>query len=80
MEKRAYELLSRLNSEISVRIIPGHFATQHSHISHCIDMTKVKSRLNSAKAAAKILADSFMGVPVDTIITRSEERRVGKEC
>ena len=77
MEKRAYELLSRLNSEISVRVIPGHFATQHSHISHCIDMTKVKSQLNSAKAAAKILADSFMGVPVDTIITLERTKMIG---
>ena len=77
MEKRAYELWSRLNSEISIRVIPGHFATRHSHISHCIDMTKVKSQLNMAKAAAKILADSFMGVPVDTIITLERTKMIG---
>lgn len=77
MEKRAYEIFSQVNSEISIRVIPGHFATQHSHISHCIDMTTVKSRLNSAKAAAKILADSFMGTPVDTIITLERMKMVG---
>lgn len=77
MEKRAYEVICKVNSEISVRVIPGHFATQHSHISHCIDMTKVKSQLNMAKAAAKILADSFMGTPVDTIITLERMKMVG---
>ncbi len=77
MENRAYEIFSHVNREISVRVIPGHFATKHSHVSHCIDMTQVKSQLNSAKAAAKILADSFVGVPVDTIISLERMKMVG---
>ena len=77
MEKRAIELYSQYNREISIKVIPGHFATKHSHISHCIDMTKVKSQLNTAKAAAKILADSFMGTPVDTILTFDRMKMVG---
>lgn len=77
MEKRAYEIYSHVNREISVRIIPGHFATKHSHISHCIDMTKVKSQLDMAKAAAKILANSFVATPVDTIITLERMKMVG---
>lgn len=77
MEKRAYELFSSLNREISIKVIPGHFATKHSHISHCIDMTQVKSRLNSSKAAAKILSDSFISMPVDTIITLERMKMVG---
>ena len=77
MEKRGYDIFSYVNREIKVRVIPGHFATKHSHISHCIDMTGVKSQLNIAKAAAKILADSFMGTPVDTIITLERMKMVG---
>ncbi len=77
MEKRALELFSHYNREISIKVIPGHFATKHSHISHCIDMTKVKSQLNTAKAAAKILSDSFIGTPVDTIITLERMKMVG---
>lgn len=77
MEKRAYEVFSRTDREINVSVIPGHFATKHSHVSHCIDMTKVKSQLNSARAAARILADSFIGVPVDTIITLERMKMVG---
>ena len=77
METRARELFSHLNSEISIKVIDGHFATKHSHISHCIDMTQVKSRLNCAKAAAKILSDSFSSTPVDTIITLDRMKMVG---
>ena len=77
MEKRAYELYSAMNREISIKVIPGHFATKHSHISHCIDMTQVKSQLVAAKAAAKLLADSFMNTPVDTIITLERMKMVG---
>ena len=77
MEKRAYEIFSHVNREISVKIIPGHFATKHSHVSHCIDMTKVKSSLSSAKAAAKMLSDSFTGMPVDTIISLERMKMVG---
>lgn len=77
MERRATELFSTLNREIVIKVIPGHFATKHSHISHCIDMTQVKSRLNCAKAAAKILSDSFSSTPVDTIITLDRMKMVG---
>ena len=77
MEKRVTELFSVLNREITIKVIPGHFATKHSHISHCIDMTQVKSRLNCAKAAAKILSDSFISTPVDTIITLDRMKMVG---
>lgn len=77
MEKRAYEIFSHVNREIKVKIMDGHFATKHSHISHCIDMTEVKSSLNASKAAAKILADSFTGTPVDTIISLERMKMVG---
>lgn len=77
METRAYEIFSHINREISVRVMPGHFATKHSHVSHCIDMTKVKSNLDMAKAAAKILSDSFSGTPVDTIISLERMKMVG---
>ncbi len=77
MENRAYEIFSHVDRGIDVKVIPGHFATKHSHISHCIDMTRVKSMMDSAKAAAKILADSFTSVPVDTIISLERMKMVG---
>jgi orotate phosphoribosyltransferase len=77
MEQRGYDMLSRASGNICVRVIPGHFATKHSHISHCIDMTQVKSQINSAKEAAKLLSANFIYSPVDTIITMDRTKMIG---
>lgn len=77
MEKRAYDLYSRADREVTIRVIPGHFATRHSHVNYCVDMTQVKSGLNSSKAAAKLFADRFSSTPVDTIITLDRMKMVG---
>ncbi|MCD8040929.1 MAG: orotate phosphoribosyltransferase [Clostridia bacterium] len=77
MEDRAYEIFSSINRDVSIAVIPGHFATKHSHISHCVDMTKVKSQLTSAKAAAKMFAAMLNSTPVDTIISLDRMKMVG---
>ena len=77
MEKRAYEIRSVVDSEVAIKIIPGHFATRHSHVNYCVDMTGVKSDLNSSKAAAKLFCDAFSSTPVDTIITLDRMKMVG---
>lgn len=77
MERRTREIVSKLNRDIVIKVIPGHFATKHSHITHCIDMTQIKSRLTEAKASAKMLSDRFISTPVDTIITLDRMKMVG---
>lgn len=77
MEKRAYDILSRSNREVGIRVIPGHFATRHSHVNYCVDMTQVKSDLISSKLAARMFADAFSSTPVDTIITLDRMKMVG---
>ena len=77
MEKRAYEVTSTVNREVSIKVIPGHFATKHSHVNYCVDMTKVKSQMSAAKAAAQLFADAFANTPVDTIITLDRMKMVG---
>ncbi len=77
MEQRAYEIFSSINRQVSIKVICGHFATQHSHITHYVDMTQVKSQMTAAKAAAKILASHFTDIPVDTIITLDRMKMVG---
>lgn len=77
MERRAFDLFSSANREVSVRVIPGHFATKHSHVNYCLDMTEVKSNLHSAKAAAKIFCGYFSPTPVDTILTLDRMKMVG---
>lgn len=77
MEKRAYDIFLNANREVSIKVIPGHFATRHSHVNYCVDMTRVKSELTAAKAAAKMLSDNFASTPVDTIITLDRMKMVG---
>lgn len=77
METRAYFLTSGLHRAVVIRAIEGHFVTQHSHVSHCIDMTRVKSQTVSAKAAARLIASKFTNTPVDTIITLERTKMVG---
>lgn len=77
MEKRAYEIVSSANRGVAIKVIPGHFATRHSHVNYCVDMTQVKSQLEAAKAAAKLLSDRFASSPVDTIISLDRMKMVG---
>ncbi len=77
MENKAYELFARRNNKVSIRVIPGHFVTQHSHVNYCVDMTRVKSEAGLARATAKLFAEHFRGIMVDTIITLERMKMVG---
>lgn len=77
MESRTKELFAKGNRNIVIDVIEGHFVTQHSHVSHCIDMTKAKSEINCAKETAKMFAAHFTNTPIDTIITLERTKMIG---
>ena len=54
MEEKAMKVYSQYNNFLSVKIIPGHFATNHSHINYYMDMTTLKTRQSMALAAATV--------------------------
>ena len=69
MENRYTKIHSRANRDAIIRVIPGHFATTHSHINYYVDMTILKSRKSEASAAASILAGKYsMNTYIDTIV------------
>ena len=69
MESRAIKIQSRLNPNANIRIIPGHFATTHSHVNYYVDMTIMKSRKSEAAAAAEVLSTMYStNTYIDTII------------
>mgnify|MGYP002564233340 CR=1 FL=1 len=69
METRIQEIAARSNSDIRIRVIPGHFATNHSHVNYYVDMTGIKSRYQMAKLAAVELAAAYApSTSIDTII------------
>ena len=77
MEKRAFYLRAKRNGDVRIRVIPGHFATKHSHVNYCIDMTQVKSELKMARAATRLFADDFSFTPVDTIMSFERMKMIG---
>lgn len=69
METRIMEIKSKNNNKIKIGVIPGHFATNHSHVNYYVDMTKIKTHHMVAKEAASEIAKSYVSsLDVDTII------------
>jgi orotate phosphoribosyltransferase len=69
MESRTIQVHCIQNREIVLNLIPGHFATSHSHVNYYIDMTGIKHKHKIAKLAAEVMAQKYIStVPVDTIV------------
>ena len=67
-----------LNSDVSLKIIPGHFATNHSHITNYMEIGTIKTRCNEAHAIAELLAMHYsVSHPVDTIVCADGMEVVG---
>jgi len=77
MENRMTEIASKKNKQIKIGIIPGHFATNHSHVNFYVDMDSVKRRLNMAKEAAKVISAEYITTPLDTIICLEGTQMLG---
>ena len=43
--KQSIRITSRVNKRLYADAIPGHFATNHSHINYYIDMSEIKHRM-----------------------------------
>ena len=77
-EHQAMKVYSKYNNMVSINVIPGHFATNHSHITHYIDMTTLKARQSMARAAAKSIASEYVAsTVVDTIVCMDGTEVIG---
>jgi len=69
METRFKEIKSRNRPLVSIRVMPGHFATRNSHINFYVDMTHIKCQHIMARMAAQELAARYVQMtPVDAIV------------
>ena len=68
MENRTQEITYSKNPKIKIGIIPGHFATNHSHVNYYVDLNKIKRRYKNAKETAQVLAGIYDSTPIDTIV------------
>jgi len=67
-----------LNSDVVLKIIPGHFATNHSHITNYMEIGTIKTRCNEAHGVAQLLAMHYsVSTPVDTIVCADGMEVVG---
>lgn len=69
MESRMIKIPAKCNRKIELKAIPGHFATNHSHINYYLDMTPIKYRHNEAQLVAKEMVKKYIhSTAVDTIV------------
>ena len=48
------KIYARGDSRIQLKVIPGHFVTSQSHITHYLDLTTMKSRTAEAQNIAPV--------------------------
>ncbi len=78
MESKAVKVYSQFNNTLSMKVIPGHFATNHSHINYYIDMTTIKTRQSMALATAKsFVSDYVHNTVIDTIVCMDGTEVIG---
>lgn len=77
MDFTVQEVKARGNGRIRFGIIPGHFATNHSHVSCYIDLSEIKNSFKAARETAKELAGSLHGTSIDAILCVEGTRMIG---
>ncbi len=68
MENRIQIISAKKNKNIQIGIIPGHFATNHSHINYYVDLNSIKSSFRMSREAAREIAAKYADTPIDTIV------------
>ncbi len=77
MESRTVKLYNK-NTTVPLKVVRGHFATNHSHVNYYIDMTTLKTRVSEAEAVAATLAGQYVANSiVDTIVCLDGTQVIG---
>ena len=78
MENRLVEITAKSNGDVKLGLIPGHFATNHSHVNYFVDMTSIKTQYRAAREAARELAKFYASsVNLDTILCFEGTEMIG---
>lgn len=71
------EVKAARNKRIRFGILPGHFATNHSHVSCYIDLSEIKNSCKMARETAKELVGALHGTAIDAILCVEGTRMIG---
>lgn len=78
METMKYTKIQTVGTQAALKIVPGHFATNHAHINYYLDMTTIKTRISEAQQVAKGLAGLYMyDSVIDTIVCMEGTEVIG---
>lgn len=78
MENKAYTVSLEKNPVISMKVVPGHFATSHFHISHYLDVSDLKTNATAARDVARELSIPYLAnTLVDSIVCMKETEVIG---
>ena len=64
-----YEKIRAGGVDVPLKVVKGHFATNHAHTNYYVDLTTIKSRVSEAQEIARVLAQMYLyNMVVDTIV------------
>ena len=77
MENRMIEIVAKNNHNVKLGLIPGHFATNHSHVNYFVDMTTTQTQYRAAREAARELSKFYAHKQIDTILCFEGTEMIG---
>lgn len=78
MENRQIDITAPNNNSIKLGLIPGHFATNHSHVNYFVDITTIKTQCRAARETARELAKLYAhNKNIDTILCFEGTEMIG---
>ena len=73
-----YDKIQTTGTDTPLKIVKGHFATNHAHTNYYFDLTTVKSRLSEAGGIAQVLVHMYLyDMIVDTIVCMEGTEVIG---
>lgn len=73
-----YTKIHTVGANVPLKVVKGHFATNHSHTNYYIDLTTLKSRVSEAQEIAKGLVTLYLyHTPIDTIVCMEAMEVIG---
>ncbi len=73
-----YKKITASGVNVPLKVVKGHFATNHAHTNYYIDLTTIKSRVSEAQEIASALCHMYLyDMIVDTIVCMEGTEVIG---
>lgn len=73
-----YDKINTIGTDVALKVVKGHFATNHAHTNYYIDLTTIKSRVSEAQEVARALVHMYLyDMVVDTIVCMEGTEVIG---